>query len=694
MQFKVSGTRLRVEWPHAAARSKVASSEFDAVVGVSVKVLNIIFQMLAVLTNGMSHQNTKTLVAALREIFRFIREGLGRWPETNEWALVIYNLYAHQLLAGGDDRTLDSSKAKWRDICQILQGCISKGVIPNLQLPEKSLPGRIRRQLKGNGVLGEEYISCVPAVISDPPLPKKFLCDLAFSKDEDAFFADIQEKLQVASEMVFEVNKAYWREMLRGHEVGKRLISSISRDDLLTALNDPQWHKPVKKAFHHIANPRSSKGIAYFLAAVDYYFFETDQLSSLSLREMERIPFLKPIVSIKQISRGIFGTLRAEMGATLGENADNLLCRALGVLSTRDCAAATAILMHEQPKFTPESVERADAYDQHGKILVSLPEESGKNILFTIIKARAKKRKGGLLSETASQVFLDVHVATRRLRAKAAREQSDVVGKLFLVATRHGFGHSGRVGRYFNGRGSVFELMQDYPGLAGMARSSFTLSKIRTTQGILVWLKTESVSAMAASLGNSVRVVLKNYIPDWLYRRMLIRSARRLQQKLILIATANKKHQLSSSDFSDSNEIDSFVRQVISLQEKGGPIWHAFRKAYPSFITSADGDLSGQLYLELSPESFAALEIYVKYGSGDLSGMEGVSVAAVQLYDLYDLLYSAMHGQLEGEVEPIIFSMIAGGSRAQLRMVWSRSRNLVDKYAQQIQQAHSGEEYE
>lgn len=685
MQYTILEGRLRFEWHWIGARSKKASSEFDYVPGMSTEKLTLIGGVLTSMSNGMALKSIKQLIAALRAIFWFVRRELNRWPIDQEWPLIIYNFYSYQLLEGADNRSIESSRAAWADIRSLLLALMSKNIIPKLNLPVATLPRRSKRKLGDGLVLGEAMVQCVPARLSEPILPKIFLCDVTYTKNDANFFEHIQIQLASSSDVVFNVCQSYWQEMLRCHVAGRKLITSISPQELAKVLNDPQWQKPVKKAFHHIANPRTTKGLAYFLAAVDYHFFETGLISNISLKEICKIPFLKPVATLKQIGRGIGDRLRAELGVD-AESGDNLICRALGVLTTRDCAAATAILMHEQPRFTPESLEAADAYDKHGKALLTCVDDLSKSMSFTIIKNRAKSRKGGKMTSVALDVLFDILKATERVRDKASREQPDVARKLFLVVTRNGFGYPGRLGKGFNGSASVYDTMLPWLSVAGFTRSSFTLSKVRSTQGILVWLETESISAMASALGNSTSVVLRQYIPDWLYRRMLIRVARRLQQKLVLIATANTSHLMAVSDFDKTGDLNKFVYEVLSVDDYTSPLSDALRKAFPQLDQPSSPRLSGHLYLSLSPESFAALEVFVKYRTAEVcSGFYGGHIAAVELRDLYDLLYAAMHDHPVDEADSIVLKMVSGGSGAFLRWVWKISRDLVAQYASKIQ---------
>ncbi|KOP60682.1 hypothetical protein OX90_04910 [Pseudomonas coronafaciens pv. porri] len=188
---------------------------------------------------------------------------------------------------------------------------------------------------------------------------------------------------------------------------------------------------------------------------------------------------------------------------------------------------------------------------------------------------------------------------------------------------------------------------------------------------------------MAASMGNSIQVVLENYIPDWVYRRMLIRVARRFQQKLIVLATTGSPWQLSVSDFYDQEGLKNLVLELLSTGHPGSPLAKAFHKAYASSDDAGLGAVpEGEAYISLSPESVAALEVFVRAGSS--AGYLGNDDLATKLYDLYDLIYAAVQSVELDDVDSAIAELISGGSRAQLKAIWKKSREYVSVFEAKV----------
>ncbi|MGM3216458.1 hypothetical protein ACSQ5K_14695 [Pseudomonas sp. PhalM4] len=613
--------------------------------------------------------------------------------------MVVYNIYAAQILEGQQARKINSSRSRWSNIKRVLERFSSAAVMPPMRLPGAT--GRLRK--KGHDprtgeVLGESHKPVPPAAFSDSVKLKSYLRDITYTKDETEFFSDLQQELKSASDLVFDLSQKYWADMLRCHEAGRDILALVSRADLLQAMEDPRWQDGSNSSKRHIAYPGTRKGLAYFLGAMSYHFFEARTISELSFAQANNIPFLRVLAGKRHRNRTMFfKSLARELGSK--DSPENNICRALGVLTTRDCSVAAAILMHEQPRFNPESLWKADAFDTNGKFLISVVsealwfedlQEEVEILEFTVAKERAKARKGGLLSSIGSKVLWDIERLTRRLREKASYEQPDLARKLFLVVSRCGFGHAGRIGTYFNSKHEVsfFHCVAGELAAAGFARENFTLSKVRNTQGILVWLNTGSVAAMAAAMGNSIRCVLDCYIPDWIYRRMLVRIARRFQQKLILLSTASSPWAVSSSDFDSYEALQDTVVKLLSSDSKGNPLSAAFFKAFSSL--NGEGverpETHGNMYISLTPASIAALEVFVRRTPLEIGHERYYDKTdrTIGLYDLYDLIYAAAHSEGTDGADQIILDMVSGGSRAQLKAVWKKSRDLINAFESKL----------
>lgn len=683
MEYLILNSALHLTWKEGRLRSKQSMSVYKPVQGLSDGLLGRVGERMVHSVNGMSFSSTKDQVAALHAIFWFLTNRASGWPNSDEWPTVIFNLYSFQLIDKRAHRKVKSSLSKWSQIRRILQSWMAVGIIPENPLPSSKFSRVRKREFEGGSVLGEILEEIPPAKFSDAALPKQSLRDLSYVKDDDEFFCDIEDRLQHFSDIALEVCVTYWQDMLEGHELGRRIIDKISREELLEAIADPRWQESQGRGRLHVADSRSKKGMSYFLAAIDYYFFEKREIQALSIAAFRKVPFLRAAILGHGKQDRMFSSLRTATNSNF-HNADQLICRALGILTTRDCAAAAGILIHEQPKFTVEGVECADLVDKHGKSLIETADESGNTLSFTIAKHRARSRKGGRLTAIATSVLRGINLATKKLRGRVEIDQPHVASRLLLVATAKGFGHVGRLGTYINSmtKPCVFDTQSIVLLGKGFSKKTFTLSRIRKTEGLLVWLRTGSMLAASDVMGHGVKIFREHYIPDWIQQKMFARVARRLHQKIIILATAYTDWQLDASDFVSLDEFQSYLSKALIGNKRGDPLSDEFAKV---FAAESEENSRGDLYLSLTPETLAALEVYVKHAMTNVSKMKGDDIHAKPLngstlIDLYQVIFSVVHETASSEAEEIIHELISGGSRAQLRSTWLKSRAFISLY--------------
>lgn len=684
MHFTVTQEGLKLHYGSPQIRSKVSTTAVALPHGMSDETVHLIAGAMIFLVTGLSYPSTKSFAETLALICNYLIQHGNHWPTSAEWPMTIFNLYCYQLNI--KTRTPDSNRMIWRRIRRVLQVLMDRSVIIKCNLPSADLPRNCRKELAETLTLGEFYEPVSPFA-SIELLPKQYLVDLSYLQNSEEFFDEIERELKAVSDCTLKICLTYWETLKVGHAVGRELINSVARGDLLAALEDPRNSEWPRQGLPHPADPDTPQGTAYFLAAVEYYLFEVGSLAAISIDALAEIPFFQRICASDRKRKELVERLKFELKSPY-VGASDLIARGVGLLSTRDCAAVTALLMHEQPRFTSGSLETAEAYDKNGKLRIHLTDAGGEHVYFTIAKHRARSHKGGVMTALASRVLVDLHEMTKSLRARLQNDQPDVARQLFLVVSRFGMGHVGRVGEYFNGKdNSIFQVFRPEIESAGMNCDTFTLSRIRNTRGILVWLKTGALVSMAEAMGNNVKTVLNNYIPDWLYHRMLAVSARRLQQKIVVLATAGENWQVHVSDFSTMSDLKSFVVSVLRSDRRGNKLSDHFYKVFSDSASPEVGESYNaenvSFHVCLSPESLAALEVYVKLSSRAsfiLDGEGKVGLDQQQLAKLYQVVYAAVHVHEGDDIEGMISDLIAGGSHAQLKSVWRKSRPLVEQF--------------
>ncbi|MHC8322432.1 hypothetical protein ACYZT4_17365 [Pseudomonas sp. GB2N2] len=647
---------------------------------------------------GIPFHSESAYLNALSSTFSFLKHRSPNWPSDDQWPTTILDFYCHYYGEGAVEagRTVQSSRSSWSGIRSLLFRLMRDGVIPSCPVPAASLPARIPvSESAENLVIGEKYESVPPpGELEDLAWPKSFITDLSYTEDSETFFDDIARELSTPLAATHKICLEYWEEMLNTHDLSRSLINQISRAELLSALADPKWQEIQYGKKVHIADPRTERGVAFFLAAVNYYFLETNYLNELNWVSLQNIPFLAPITTSYSIQKILKAKIIVETENTLaGAQFPEILGRSLALFSTMDCSVAAAILIHEQPKFTPDALEDADLYDKNGKLLLSVSAASGGKYTFTVDKRRAHKRKGGMLTDLASDVIEKVWENNTKLRMKTDRSLPATSRKLFLVATRDGYGRVGPLKDGLNSkqRTNLYYLKKAEFEKAGISRETFNLSRIRNTQGILIWIKTTSVAAMASAMGNSIATVLSCYLPPWLLRRMHARIIRKFQQKTIVLATAGSDWQLAASDFETIDQLHAFIVQILTEDKYGNPFSDEFHHRFSKDFGSGNNDESGplrneDLYICLSPEAIASLEVFcTNYDStNELDSHTESGLNPEYLLGIFQLISSAVHSSAESPIDEAIHDLLRGTSMAQLKFIWQKSRRLVEVYNSKI----------
>ena len=192
-----------------------------------------------------------------------------------------------------------------------------------------------------------------------------------------------------------------------------------------------------------------------------------------------------------------------------------------------------------------------------------------------IEKSRAKAFK----KEGLSDLSLEIISTLLEMRtANLANLPTNLSKYLFVILAMNSkdkdftCAQGSRVTAYLTGRteGSLF-IGSLFPSLAdaGISRNQITHSKLRASEGVLEYFRTGSIRAVSRKLGNGTRVALEHYLPKPLIAAYNTRQVRRFQNLMLVSACANEDYLLDAVDFSNLNELHSFILEMLALDSKG-----------------------------------------------------------------------------------------------------------------------------
>lgn len=116
----------------------------------------------------------------------------------------------------------------------------------------------------------------------------------------------------------------------------------------------------------------------------------------------------------------------------------------------------------------------------------------------------------------------------------------------------------------FRTSGDYFKrVIQKYRRALGPLVDTLTPARIRSTAGVVAYLRTHSLDEMARTLGNKRETSLRHYLPDVLWAFFQDRWLRIFQNLLIIQPVQGTTYALEVSDFSSWGEVDTFLDRNI-----------------------------------------------------------------------------------------------------------------------------------
>jgi len=448
-------------------------------------------------------------------------------------------------------------------------------------------------------------------------IEQKYLIDFSYAKSEQIYFDDIKKELLSTANSVQLEAQDYWRKMKQCHTLGESLIKLIPSsllDEQIGKIHKTKSTSPAITPLIIFSTPELT--LAWFLACFQRLFLR-GEIKAISVTDMQNTLYFRNHLNGKHIDF-IQRTARQMLNKLVHPKMPfpEVISRLLGMLSARDCAVASAILIDEDCSINPDTLGSAQYQDKDGKGYITVIENS-EDVILSLSKDRAVKRFQILIPKVSTQVVLDIIDCTKKIRNHLTPTNPDAANYLFLVATRIGFGPPNNISSQMKGGSGLpwYDYSKDNFEQNKVAKENFNLSAIRSTRGIIVWLETGSVRRMAKALGNTERIVMKSYLPQWLIRKRNERNARIFQQTLILIACAGEPWLLEASDFHTLADLEQFVLNTLSSDNNQSDLSTELKRLYQPNNNDDERYCRNSLSLNLSEQSLTALYTYADWAS-------------------------------------------------------------------------------
>ncbi|MFI5305522.1 MAG: hypothetical protein ACHQYP_12110 [Nitrospiria bacterium] len=237
------------------------------------------------------------------------------------------------------------------------------------------------------------------------------------------------------------------------------------------------------------------------------------------------------------------------------------------------------LLIANHPAITPSFLEKLELFDKNGKQIGLQLSDSGYQLV------GHKDRRGHLhaqqiipLTTQTAELVKQVIALTQPLRDYLKARHDDNWRYLFLTSGC-AFSYPGRINLHYHAPriSNVFaESLRNTCNLVWEdiceKAKAFSLSALRASVAVLVYLQTHSVDKMAKALGHAKydHNLLARYLPDPILGFFQERWIRIFQAGIIVEALKESDYLLQATEFNSMNELDAFLsKHALKLIPKG-----------------------------------------------------------------------------------------------------------------------------
>lgn len=248
------------------------------------------------------------------------------------------------------------------------------------------------------------------------------------------------------------------------------------------------------------------------------------------------------------------------------------ISHALGLPKAYSLIPYMVLLVAEHPNIVASFLTNFELYDNHGKL-------TGFVELDNVWVLDGRKRRSGpvnaqqvvILTENSKSWVEQIIAITDCVRQYFKINGNDHWRYLFLTSG-YGFNPERMCSQYAQARrrllnGSFYDTLRlPSSGMtdehANKLSDRFDLGALRASKGVLVYLKTRSVKAMAQALGHKEYSpkTLSHYLPAPVFDFFQSRWIRIFQQGIIVEAMKDSPLLLSATEFSSMNEFHEFMK--------------------------------------------------------------------------------------------------------------------------------------
>ncbi|MFA0523252.1 hypothetical protein AB4517_06530 [Vibrio sp. 10N.222.52.C3] len=545
--------------------------------------------------------------------------------DTKGWRELVKTAYSVPLVSN-TNKSLSTRVDEWnKNLKPFLVFLQDRDVIPpNIIIPKMKKTDEVTKNSSFKDTLiGERQA----AEVKVDHTINNVLVPVSLSRNDAEYLDEFEFDLKRARDALHDSLMKYWKAIKTHYDFAQSLMEDFPKKhplllerykngdlyDYFYDKNDLGKNgKPKPPRRKHIANPTSLFGSMLLM-----YVVGSECNGIFNIHELPKVKLPNKISDSAITSDDV--VCLPELGFESSENIDlsHRFDWCFGYLRNADIGCLIALLMMLNPKFTYISLLQAKVKYTDGQPLLELDDLG---VSFSIEKARASDMKKEHLDDVSLEIVEFLHeIREKHQHLIKNKKQHNF---LFLAYSKKIKGlvnpDSCKVSKIITGvedarsieRGHRrIHLSSHFSSLLDveLGPGALTHSKIRTTEGVLEWFRTGSITSASRVLGNTKRVALEHYIPAPLIAQYNTRLVRRFQNLLILAATFEEKYCLEAVDFNSWQEIHRFLMTILEDEDNKSPLVEHLRKLS---VKSIDDEVKGNLDVPLSENTLTALYLY------------------------------------------------------------------------------------
>ena len=294
--------------------------------------------------------------------------------------------------------------------------------------------------------------------------------------------------------------------------------------------------------------------------------------------------------------------------------------RYLGLPLRRDALALMAFLASQDGRFSEAAMSACLLLDRNGKRINAVETDGGLSL--SVLKERDANdgwHNVVIQGDAASYVRRWIEV-TEPLRTYMRDNNISGWRNLFIYVGNP-LGSPNHFTRTTNLYNSFKTLAASAKDKLGDLAESLTIPRIRSTRGVIVFLETMDLAAMARELGNTADTSLRHYLPDSLWDYFATRWLRIFQNLLIVEATVGTPYMQRALQFQTAAEMDAFLRN------------HAVKSLLPPDDEASTPPVGSGLSEVMVPASLGLFATLLSISeAADLAASQGRGLAPQALY--------------------------------------------------------------